>query len=400
MSEDCHMENGLIIGLGNSPENNLIEMSRPIIELLSTPGEFSPETIWTILAWASRINPRNSKRRIAAFDRDDMVTITGIKQFKLKNAESIKKELQKPRDIIYHSADGKTFTKLGIVLWPIAGYSSEYSEDGVTRFYVGSGFLTDEFFYHLSEYFTTKQGIVSGLGNRDMGLRVFYLYCYLLLNKHKGCWSEDVDVIKNRLFCPESQKNHTGLFNKLTLYPVLKFINERTNLEVKFTTFEDGKSHKVIRYDIECSEKYSLSEMSFTPKIETKEGEDEGCNLKRLRDFVGEDGCPDIKAYEAYYDSLSKEEQNELDRLDEIDTNEQAKASLITDLKKELEDLNLKDKEIEGIAGLYYDWISRKKFSSFEAAIDELRFYHSKAVCNAKYKNSIGSYIMSMMRNN
>ena len=303
--DDLKNEKKITIGMGSDFKNNSIYISRLFMKLITTPGLYHPETIWTILNYFGRVNPfeeEGKENNIVGFSKEDMKMITGKEDFRTRDADLIKDDLLARIDIKTTQKTGRRNKKIGIVLFPIAGYDYDDDTDEVQRFYIGCALDSKlkGYFYRISKYIVTKQGLISGLNNRDSGWRTFFLYCYLLDNMYKGRWRVDIDYIKDMMDCPASRRKSTSTFNRDILFPIVDYINDYMNLSVTFEPKQsgEGRSHRYTYYEIECFERIPLDELfaKEEPKLSAdpeKEVTDEKADIdeetiKRLMALTGD----------------------------------------------------------------------------------------------------------------
>ena len=258
--------NNLILGLGDLPENNNIQIGEELMDiLLQCAKQYinHPKALKVFANFLGRIDMNDSSRIQVGFSRSDMVNMLNDKH--LNGIKEVTEVLTAPCFFEKnYEKNGKTITPKVSTALIEAGWVEINGE--VDHYVVGVINTNDRkaIFYKLAQYYGSKLGIFLKVGNSKNDGRAMVFYLYLLKNKFKKEWSESIDELKKLLGCPLTITNIK--FRQQVLTPICTRINHLSNLTVSVEnqTSDVGSSHKSVAYIISCKEKILLNEKPVT----------------------------------------------------------------------------------------------------------------------------------------
>ena len=269
---------GLILGLGDYPENNNMELCDALIDILiQCAREFidHPKALKLFGHFVGRLNMKDPSRTKVGFSRDDMRYALNDKY--LNGIDEITRVLTSPLFLeSSYVENGKTITPK--IYKPLLEAGWVEIDGEIDRYVIGIIDTKErlDVFFNLNFYYGSKLGFFNKIGNTKNDGRAMVFYLYLLKHCRNNYWKEIAwkDNKKDKRFCwtwNESFEFLSGLlafsdnracrkFTDEVIKPICKKINENSEFEVyvKTVAMNSGSSHKIIGYEIAFCKKANL----------------------------------------------------------------------------------------------------------------------------------------------
>lgn len=227
---------------GKLKENYVVEKARSLMLMQDVP--FTLGELKVLDTYLSRINARDPAHRTVKFTKDEYERLIGIDRMRSERIEKYVDSMM--RKIVTVKDDSASNGWRKFVLFE----ESKCYRDDHEQWWIEmtcSDSARDLFFaLETVGYFRYYLSNIINLTS----LYSYQLYLYMLLNRFRGSWSEDVDSLKDALGCYAERYKQFKFFNSEVLKKACSEVNEKTDLKFEYSTVKIGRSVSKIKFDL------------------------------------------------------------------------------------------------------------------------------------------------------
>ena len=248
-----------IIGLGKSPESNIIQRSRPLQMLIGCG--FNLIEYKFIDIFLSRIDSHHPERKTVIFSKDDLDALLGDDIYTESDIEKIMMDLSQKSVIfpdfefveVKDSRCSIGVKKKAVIHWDKPVYLSifekimpDYDRSGIFRITLQCTESFAQYVFHIDTL-----GYIKYQLNDIIALRSVYAYAlfiYIESNRYRGQWEVTVDQLRRELNCTDRTYDQFKYFNRRILKKYQAELRQVSRCYFKYETIKKGCTVKKILF--------------------------------------------------------------------------------------------------------------------------------------------------------
>lgn len=239
----CDFKDGIISGLGDSPETLVAQKTIPLIALAKSNLVLSELKIVDL--YLARIDSSDPNMRTVVFEKGELERVMGVSRIRQDNLSKWLLHLGEPIKVANEEDKIET----------ISLFSHSKAERSKDRKWTVRLTCSDEAKKHIfnNDNIGYLQYTVRSLVN--LSSRYSYImFSYIEMNRHRGEWEEDLESLKKIFNCHnEVTYQEYKDFNKKILALVYKELLEKTLCHFSYSPIKDGKTVVAIRFKTDPS---------------------------------------------------------------------------------------------------------------------------------------------------